>query len=376
MTLQKNLPTRFNELAKQAVSLGASDIHLAFNEPPFFRIAGEIRPCIHDDREDQRPTWTSDDSAQLLQELIGDSGMTILRQRGSVDGAFALPLATGVTRFRFNIFQTQAKTSIALRILDERFRSLDELGLPNRLYNLGAITDGMVLIAGPTGSGKSTTLATLIDHINQNRSAHIITIEDPIEFVHTSRKSLINQRQVGLDTPDFDQALVDALRQDPDVILVGELRALQTIRTAITAAETGHLVFATVHAGDTVGAIERLISVFPGDEQSLMQRMLSTSLRAVIAQHLLPNRLNATEQQTSRRVLASEVLVANAAIANLIGGGNFNQLRSILETSSAAGMYTLDTCLARLYRSGKIDQATALSLARNPQLLLVRSRAI
>ncbi len=375
MSIDLNFSDRFCQLAQLAVRLGASDIHLASNEPAWFRIGGEICPATTEGSPEQK-LWSDVDTRQLLEALIGESGLKSFQSRGSMDGAFAMPMDGSVARFRFNIFRTRSSTSIALRLLDERFRSLAELGLSDQLYELGQLKDGLVLIAGPTGSGKSTTLAALIDRVNRSRAAHIITIEDPVEYVHTPQRSIISQRQVGLDTPDFDLALVDALRQDPDVILVGELRALQTIRTAIAAAETGHLVFATVHAGDAVGAIERLVSVFPGDEQVLMHRMLSGSLRAVIAQHLLPRRVTADGNDSKARVLASEVLLSNPAITNLIAGGNLNQIRSILETSSAAGMYTLDTCLARLYRNGLIDQSTAMALARNPRLLLDRSRAI
>ena len=235
-------------------------------------------------------------------------------------------------------------------------------------------------MAGPTGSGKSTTLATLIDRINESKRSHIITIEDPIEYLHGNKMSRVSQRQVGSDTDSFSNALVDAVRQDPDVILVGEMRDLDTIRTAVTAAETGHLVFATVHAGDTISAIERIISVFPGNEQSVMRNLVSGSLRTVIAQHLLVsdsiNETNADHRKHRNRVLASEVLHVNQAASNMIASDNLQQLASLLELHRSDGMYTLDSSLARLWRAGKISERNARSIARNPKMLRELARAV
>ncbi|HEX4149909.1 MAG TPA: ATPase, T2SS/T4P/T4SS family, partial [Pirellulales bacterium] len=243
--------------------LDASDLHLAVDESPYFRIHGVLEPHEH------YGTLAAEELERYAVELARASRQQPLGNCGSVDGA--LTAADG-TRFRFNVFRRQGQISVALRRLEERFRSLADLGLPDSLYELCDLPDGLVLVAGPTGAGKSTTLATLIDRINRTRRCHIVTIEDPIEYLHTPLLSLVNQRQVGLDTDSFNDALVASLRQDPDVILVGEIRDLATIRTAITAAETGHLVFTTVHAGDSVGTIERLVSVFPADEQAGMRR--------------------------------------------------------------------------------------------------------
>jgi twitching motility protein PilT len=231
-----------------------------------------------------------------------------------------------------------------------------------------------VLLAGPTSSGKSTTLATLIDRINSTRQCHLITIEDPVEYIHKSRLSLVSQRQIGIDAPSFYDALVSALRQDPDVILVGEIRDLPTMRTAITAAETGHLVFATVHAGDTTGAIERVIAVFPGEEQDGIRRQLSFVLRAAITQHLLPaDGLEEVRTGSGKRVIASEVMRITGAISNLIATGRTGQIYSAIETGMEKGMQTLEQDLARLWTNGVISEAAALALTRSPDIL--RNRA-
>ncbi|MCY2968689.1 MAG: type IV pilus twitching motility protein PilT, partial [Planctomycetota bacterium] len=248
------------------------------------------------------------------------------------------------------------------------------------LYNLCGLTDGLIVVAGPTGAGKSTTLAALIDQINQTRRCHIVTIEDPIEYLHTPQLSLINQRQIGTDAAGFHEALVASLRQDPDVILVGEVRDLDTIRTAISAAETGHLVLTTVHAGDCVGTIERLVSVFPADEQPGIRRQLSLVLRAVIAQRLLlgdgtPAGAKLGDGR-SRRVPASEILIVNTGIAHLIASGRSTQIYSAMETGGQEGMQTLDSDLARLWAADEISELTAMHQARDPSLMPERHRAL
>jgi len=256
--------------------------------------------------------------------------------------------------------------SIALRRLEDRFRPLEELGLPQSLYSLCDLRDGLVIICGPTGSGKSTTLATLLDRINRTRAGHIVTIEDPIEYIHRPAKGLVNQRQVGLDAPSFHDALVASLRQDPDVVLVGEVRDIETIRAAIIAAETGHLVFTTLHAGDCVGAIERLVSVFPEGEQEGVRRQCALALRAVVAQHLLPP---ADADGGRTRVAASEVLQVTPAVANLIAAGHTSQIYSLMESGQAVGMQTLEQDLARLWVGGRISEQAAVACARNVRTL-------
>ena len=293
-----------------------------------------------------------------------------LETTGSLDGAMT---GTDGTRYRFNIFRRQGTLSISIRRLEDRFRTLAELGFSDSLYRLCDLPDGLIVVAGPTGAGKSTTLATLLDRINRTRPCHMVTIEDPIEYIHAPLKALVNQRQIGRDASSFYDALVASLRQDPDVILVGEIRDLNTIRTAIAAAETGHLVFTTVHAGDCVGTIERLVSVFPADEQDGIRRQLALVLRAIMTQHLVvadgylhpqpgrrwsPTRWRWTGIVPRRRsrIVTSEVLMVTPAVGNLIATAKSNQIVSAMESGAAAGMQTLEQDLARLWVSGQISE--------------------
>jgi twitching motility protein PilT len=347
----------------------ASDIHLTPGLKPHLRIHGELEPV------DGTTVLTSAHTLALaqttLERMLGPGAdlKAAMLQHGAADGA--LSSASGV-RFRFNIFRRQGELALALRRLEDRFRSLADLGMPDSLYTLCNLRDGLVVVSGPTGAGKSTTLATLIDRINRMRTGHIITIEDPIEYIHTPIKSVINQRQIGLDAPTFNDALVASLRQDPDVILVGEIRDLDTIRTAITAAETGHLVFTTLHAGDCVSSIERLVSVFPADEQDGIRRQLSLVLRGIIAQHLLPA-ANVDENGSRQRVAASEVLLTTPAVANLVATAKSAQIYSTMEAGQASGMQTLEQDLARLWVSGRVSESAAVAMARNVGVL--RDRA-
>lgn len=358
----------------ECIRQDASDLHLAPNLPAYLRVEGVLEP------QTDRPVLTPDDTARIGEYLTENLDRTPLAASGSIDGAISGP---GGIRFRFNVFRRQGAISIALRRLEDRFRSLEELGVPDELYRLCDLPDGLIVVAGPTGCGKSTTLATMLDRINQTRPCHMITIEDPIEYLHTTSKALVNQRQVGTDASGFYEALVASLREDPDVILVGEIRDLNTIRTAIVAAETGHLVFTTVHAGDCVGAIERLISVFPADEQDGIRRQLSLVLRAIVAQHLLvadgtaanghANGRSAEAPPRRSRVVASEVLLVNPAVANLIATAKSNQIYSAMETGAGMGMQTLEQDLARLWVAGRISETTAVAMARNPSILRERA---
>lgn len=359
-------------LLADCVRLDASDLHLAPGQAPFFRIQGVLG------HQPGAAALTKEHIDGLVDQLLRGFDRSGLERNGtgSVDGALS---ARDNTRFRFNVFRRQNAMGIALRKLEDRFRGLAELGMPEHLYQLCDLPDGLVVVCGPTGSGKSTTLATMLDRINRSRRCHMITIEDPIEYIHPPALSLVSQRQVGADAGSFNDAVVASLRQDPDVILVGEIRDLGTIRTAITAAETGHLVFTTVHAGDCVGAIERLVSVFPADEQNGIRRQLALVLKAVIAQHLLVTDGPAAAPPNGetggrrRRVVTSEVLMVTPAVANLIATAKGAQIYSSMETGAAQGMQTLEQDLARLWVGNWISESAAMSMARNPNIL--RDRA-
>lgn len=351
--------TRLTELLDTCVRLGASDLHLSTGLRPILRRHGELEPLA------DQPPIEEREMHRIADELL--AGHIADWAKGSVDGACTGPAAS---RFRFNVFRRGGQFAVALRRLEDRFRSLAELGLPDALYSLSGLRDGLVIVSGPAGAGKSTTLATLIDRINQTRACHVVTIEDPVEYVHTSAKSLMHQRQIGLDAPTFNDALVASLRQDPDVILVGEIRDLPTIRTAIVAAQTGHLVFTTLHAGDGPQAVERLVSVFSEEEQEAVRRQLAIVLRAVIAQHLLPV-IDGADGPS--RTAVSEVLMVTPAVANLIASGRSAQIHSAIEVGGNAGMHTLEQDLARLWVSGRITEAAAIALARDVQA--VRDRA-
>lgn len=353
-------------LLQECVRLDASDLHLAPGQPPTFRVHGDL--VAHE----SVGALARADVDALCAELLQVSGRRGLDETGSQDGALG---TSDGTRYRFNVYKRLGGLSAAIRRLEDRFRTLGELGLPERLYDFCGVADGLFVVAGPTGAGKSTTLAALVDRINQTRRVHVITIEDPIEYIHTPAQSLVDQRQVGSDTSSFNAALVASLREDPDVILVGEVRDLDTIRTAIRAAETGHLVLTTVHAGDTVGAIERLVSVFPAEEQSGIRQQLALVLRAVVAQRLITcdgPRAHTPERGGRGRVVASEVMVVTPAVAHLVASARGPQLYTALESGGPHGMSTLEQDLARLVVEGHISAASAAAHARSPALVRER----
>ena len=344
-------------LLAECVRRDASDLHLAPGMPAVFRVHGDLAR----EGEALSAAVTAAMAASLLRSAEIARGDEL--PAGAIDGAVSS--ATGA-RFRFHVFDTLHGRSVALRLLEDRYRTLGELGLPESLYGLCDLTDGLVVVAGPTGSGKSTTLAAWIDRINRTRDVHVVTIEDPIEYLHPSVRALVNQRQVGAHTPGFAEAMVASLREDPDVVLLGEVRDLDTIRTAIRAAETGHLVFTTVHAGDCVGALERMVSVFPADEQVGIRCQLGLVLRAVVAQHLLPADGPRRGERRSR-VVACEVLRMTPAIAHLLAQGRSRQIYGAIETGASHGMQTLEQDLARLSRAGLIADTTAQLIARSPE---------
>ncbi|MGE3165124.1 MAG: type IV pilus twitching motility protein PilT [Planctomycetota bacterium] len=348
----------------------ATDMHLVVGEVPWLRIDGRMV------RLDDWPRLEAAALADLREELFEASGRVGYDRLGAQDGA--ITSARGA-RFRFNVYRRLGGDAIALRWLEDRFRTLGELGLPESLYDLCSLPDGLVAFVGPTGAGKSTTLAALLDRVNQTRSGHVITIEDPIEYVHSSRSCLVSQRQVGLHAAGFHDALVAALREDPDVILLGEVRDLDTMRAAIRAAETGHLVFTTVHAGDCVSAVERLVSVFPGDEQEGVRRQLALVLRAVVAQRLViadgPRGL-AADGVRRERVAVCEVMRVSRAVANLIAMGRGAQLVAAMESGGTLGMQVFEQDLARLCAEGLLTEETANLHARSPEEVRARMNAV
>ncbi|STX43620.1 twitching motility protein PilT [Legionella donaldsonii] len=325
------------ELLVVAVDNKASDLHLSAGLPPVIRVDGTLHQTA-------LPVLEQQELSQLLVNSMTTEQRNEYRQNKDIDFAFEI---AELARFRVNIFHQARGAGAVFRVIPSRIPSMAELELPPIFTEIAFYSRGLILITGPTGSGKSTTTAALLDHINTVRSQHILTIEDPIEFIHQSKKCLVNQRQVRRDTISFNAALRSALREDPDVILVGELRDLETIRLAMTAAETGHLVFATLHTNSAVKAIHRIIDVFPGAEKSLARSMLAESLQAVIAQNLLP-------KIKGGRIAAFEIMLCNTAIRNLIREDKLAQMYSSMQTGQAKGMQTLEQHLMQLWRSNLI----------------------
>src|ERR1700751_5957653 len=347
-------PLSVDELLHRVQELEASDLHLTPGSEPVVRVRGQLEPL------DGYAKLTPDVVRDLVYRILSTEQQKILETKRSVDLAYSLP---GVARFRVNVFFQRATIGAALRLIPTEIKSLEELGLPSHIGGLAPIPRGLVLVTGPTGSGKSTTLATLIDMINRSRREHILTIEDPIEFLHWHRSCIVNQREIGTYATTFADGLRAAPRQDPDIILVGEMRDLETISTALTAAETGHLVFATLHTMDTAQTIDRIIDVFPAHQQGQVRVQLSVALQGIMTQQLLPT------ADGSGRVVATEVLVPNPAVRNLIREGKTHQIYSVLQTSTAAGMQTMDASLSTLVRQGKISQKLAESRSSTPDEL-------
>jgi twitching motility protein PilT len=344
----------FAELLTEVVSRRASDLHLSVGQHPVLRIRGRLTPL------EDYPVLTDTDTRETIYSILTGNQRQRLETDWQLDFAYSIP---GHARFRVNAYYQRGAIGAAFRLIPFGLTSIDDLGLPPAVHEFTRKPRGFVLVTGPTGSGKSTSLAAMIDEINRTREEHIMTIEDPIEFLHAHKKCLVNQRELGSDAQSFGEALKAALRQDPDVILVGEMRDLDTISTALTAAETGHLVFATLHTQDTAQTVDRVIDAFPAHQQGQVRMQLSVALQGIMTQQLLPT------ADGSGRVVACEVLVPNAAVRNLIREGKTHQIYSVLQTGSALGMQTMDASLASLIRQGKITQKLAESRSSTPEEL-------
>ncbi|GAA2908295.1 twitching motility protein PilT [Microbacterium keratanolyticum] len=346
-------PLTLDALLAQAAGHRASDVHLTADQPPLMRVDGSLAPIPR--ISSVLPAAWLDASLRgiLSSELAED-----FERNGEVDLAHAVP---GVGRFRVNAFRQVGKTAVALRLISTKAMSLAELGAPQIARDLALRPRGLVLVTGPTGSGKSTTLTAMVDIINETKPTHIVTLEDPIEFQHTSKRALVHQREIGSDTRSFSEALRRVLRQDPDVILVGELRDTESIQTALSAAETGHLVLSTLHTQGAAKSINRIIDAFPAHQQDQVRTQLGDTLQGIISQTLLPL------AQKAGRTIATEVLVSTPAVANLIREGQVAQLYSAMQAGSAQGMHTLDQDLKRLVANGIISQQVARSIAVDPK---------
>jgi len=342
-------------LLEQMVAHNASDLHITVGSKPALRVRGHL------ERLEGLPELSADDTRQLLYRIISSEQQKRLEIDRQLDLSYSIP---GLARFRVNIYSQRESLAGAFRLIPAELKSLEELGLPTTLYDLCEKPRGLVLVTGPTGSGKSTTLAALIDEINRKRADHVITIEDPIEFLHRHKRCIVNQRELGADATTFADALRGALRQDPDVILLGEMRDLETISTALTAAETGHLVFATLHTQDAASTVDRVIDVFPAAQQGQIRTQLAGTLEGVVAQTLLPT------ADGQGRVAAIEVLRPDDAVRNLVRQAKVEQIYSIMQTGSKRGMQTMEQALTELVLRGIITQEIALARSSKPEQLL------
>ena len=351
---QEDVTIPVPELLTALLELGGSDLHLTAGTPPVVRVNGDL------ERLDGYPLLTPRSLQGMIYAILPQKLRERFEQELELDMSYSLP---GQARFRVNVYQQRDALGAAFRLIPFEIKKLDELGLPGVVADLARFPRGFVVVTGPTGSGKSTTLAGMVDVVNEERAGHIMTVEDPIEFLHKHKKCIVNQREVGADTHGFGQALKHVLRQDPDVILVGEMRDLETISTAITAAETGHLVFATLHTQDAPQTIDRIIDVFPPHQQQQVRVQLATTLQGVVTQQLLQT------ADGKGRVVATEVLVTTPAIRNLIREGTVHQIYSAMQAGGRFGMQTMDMSIAAHVKAGRINQQMAFERCHDPEEL-------
>lgn len=344
---------KIEPLLEYVVKQDGSDLHLTVGVPPTVRVDGVLKPIP------SLPALTPTDIEKLIFSIVDDAQKEILLRDMEVDFSFAFG---DVARFRANAYHQKGNMGLALRLIPTKIRTLDDLGMPPISHKFTEMPRGLVLVTGPTGSGKSTTLAAMVDEINHGRAEHIITIEDPIEYTHTGDKSIIEQREVHYDTKSFSAALRSVLREDPDVVLIGEMRDLETIAAAITIAETGHLVLATLHTNNAAQSIDRMVDVFPPHQQAQIRTQLSNILQAIVSQRLLP-------AIGGGRLAIAEIMVANAAVRNIIREGKSHQLDAVIQTGAEEGMQTMDRALATSVKSGKITYDDAKGYSIDPKEL-------
>ena len=340
-----------NDYLFDAIKMGASDLHVTAGVPPMVRVSGKVQPLDY-------PEFTANSTRELIYDILSNDQRQRLETDLELDFAYTVP---HTARFRVNVYFQRGAMGAAFRAIPQEIRSFSDLGLPKAIEDMCDKPRGLVLVTGPTGSGKSTTLASMIDKINAERHEHIMSVEDPIEFLHFHKNCIVNQREVNQDTRSFAQALKHVLRQDPDVILVGEMRDLETISLALTAAETGHLVFGTLHTQDAPQSIDRVIDVFPSHQQSQIRIQLANALQGIVTQTLIPRRGG------EGRVVACEILMPTPGVRNLIREGKNHQIYSAMQTGGKFGMQTMDAALVELIRSGKISREEGEKRSNNPE---------
>ncbi len=349
------------EILKSAVQAKASDIHIVVEKPPMIRVNGRVMPLLN------FPILTAEDAKALIYSMLYQDQIARFEERLELDMSYYIP---GLSRFRVNVLSQKNGIEAAMRLIPSKIPSPAEIKLSDAVISLTKLPRGLILVTGPTGTGKTTTLASMLNVINSERYEHILTIEEPIEYVYEHKRCIVRQREVGLNTHSFSEALKHALRQDPDVILVGEMRDLETISLALTAAETGHLVFSTLHTQDAPQTVDRIIDVFPPHQQHQVRAQVAATLKAVISQQLIPR------ADGRGRVAAREVMIATPAVSNLIREGKTHQLYGAIETGMKFGMHTLETSLAELVKDKLITMEDAFAKANNPDLLRLKLSAI